>query len=75
MSAHAGSFCLEQRAEGDNIVQRGFGGSAMVQRGYGLQRTKCKRAKGPKAWASLDMSVSPQLEQGNTRPSGRNQSR
>lgn len=47
------------RAEGDKIVQLGFGGSAMVLRRCGLNRTKLTRAKGPDPRASLNMLILP----------------
>lgn len=63
------------RAEGDKIVQLGFGGSAMVLRRCGLNRTKLTRAKGPNPWASLYMLIFPLLERGNTGQGGRNHAR
>lgn len=62
------------RAEGDKIVQLGFGGSAMVLRRL-KYRTKLTRAKGPNPRASLYMLIFPLLEQGNTGQGGRNHAR
>lgn len=59
------------RAEGDKIVQLGFGGSASVA----LTRIKVTRAKGPDPRASSNMLVFPLLEQGNTGQGGRNHAR
>lgn len=63
------------RAEGDKIVQLGFGGSAMVLRRCGLNRTKLTRAKGPNPRASLYMLIFSLLERGNTGQGGRNHAR
>lgn len=63
------------RAEGDKIVQLGFGGSAMVLRRCGLNRTKLMRAKGPNPRASLYMLIFLLLERGNTGQGGRNHAR